>query len=123
MRRQIMSFALIALFTSIPLCQRSGQSLAAEQARGARPDLKEVEKRIIEATNEFRSKENRRELSVSPELSRAARYFADFMAQTDKYGHTADGKQPGERAKEHGYQYCLIGENIAYFFNPAGFST
>ena len=25
------------------------------------------------------------------------------MARTDKYGHTADGKQPSDRATEYGY--------------------
>ena len=57
------------------------------------------------------------------ELSRAARYFADFMARTDKYGHTADGKQPSDRAKEYGYNFCIIAENIAWEFKTYGFTT
>jgi hypothetical protein len=45
------------------------------------------------------------------------------MARTDKYGHTADGKEPWERGKEHGYTYCIFLENIAYQYNSAGFSS
>jgi hypothetical protein len=36
------------------------------------------------------------------------------MARTDKYSHTADGKEPWERAAERGYAYCMLLENIAY---------
>jgi hypothetical protein len=56
-----------------------------------------------------------------PKLTQTAQYFADFMAKTDRYGHTADGKRPSQRATEHGYEYCLIAENIAYQFSTVGF--
>jgi hypothetical protein len=45
------------------------------------------------------------------------------MAQTDKYGHTADDKQPADRAKQFGYQYCIVAENIAWEFKTSGFTT
>jgi hypothetical protein len=45
------------------------------------------------------------------------------MARTDKYGHTADGNPPTARAKQHGYDYCMVSENLAYQFSTAGFTT
>jgi hypothetical protein len=45
------------------------------------------------------------------------------MAKTGRFGHTADGRRPAERAAKEGYEYCIVAENIAYEFDPAGFST
>lgn len=87
------------------------------------PDLPTIVSGIIERTNAFRKEEGRPPVKKNDELTKTAKYFADFMAGTDKYGHDADGKQPAERAKEHGYDYCLIAENIAYALNTAGFTT
>jgi hypothetical protein len=50
-----------------------------------------------------------------------ARDFARFMVENDKYGHTADGRRPSERASQHGYRYCIIAENIAYQYSSQGF--
>lgn len=45
-----------------------------------------------------------------------------LMAKTDKYGHTADGRQSSERARSHGYDYAVLAENIAYQYSSAGFT-
>jgi uncharacterized protein YkwD len=86
-------------------------------------DLDRVSKLVLDRTNAVREKEGRRMLKSSPELCAAAQQFADFMARTDKYSHDADGKQPAERAKSKGYDYCIISENIAYEYKSAGFET
>lgn len=78
---------------------------------------------IIRETNEFREAEKCSKVAVNATLAKTALYFADFMARTNKYGHTADGNQPAGRAKEHGYDYCIVAENIAYEYNSAGFTT
>src|SRR5690242_6101544 len=62
------------------------------------PNLSDVVKQIVEATNQFRRQEGRREVAVHTDLARAAQYFANYMAQTDKYSHTADGSEPWDRA-------------------------
>ena len=49
---------------------------------------------ILSSTNEFRRQQGRAELKPNPDLADAAQYFADYMARTDKYSHTADGKEP-----------------------------
>jgi uncharacterized protein YkwD len=127
--------SLVPLVLALVLCPAArGQSVEEEHDEviqitgekpvgGKVPDLPEVVKRIVARTNEFRKAEGRPPVEVDPKLAETAQYFADFMARTDKYGHTADGHRPAERAKKHGYDYCLIDENIAYQFSSAGFAT
>jgi uncharacterized protein YkwD len=98
-------------------------ALVSGPALAQRPDLDAVEQLIVEATNEFRRGEGLRTVTTSPVLARTVRDFADFIARTDRYGHEADGKQPSDRARAHGYDYCLVSENIAYQYNSAGFRT
>ena len=85
--------------------------------------LKRAADLIVDMTNEFREHHSVEQVKVNSELARAADYFADYMATTDKYSHTADGKTPSQRAEEHGYDYCLVSENIAYVYSSTGFNT
>jgi uncharacterized protein YkwD len=89
----------------------------------AAPDLDQVAKLLVDGTNGLREKEGRRAVITNQQLASAAQGFAEFMARTDKYGHDTDGKQPADRAKARGYEYCIISENIAYQYNSAGFET
>jgi uncharacterized protein YkwD len=91
--------------------------------RGERPDLGTVTQSIIERTNDFRKVQDRSEVTINASLTKAARYYAEFMAKEDKFGHSADDQHPADRAKKHGYNYCLVLENIAYQFNLAGFKS
>lgn len=87
------------------------------------PDLPQVEVAIVEMTNLFRRKENKRELRRSPVLDAVARAFADYLARTGKFSHTGDGRQPADRAKAGGYRYCQIAENLALNRDSRGFAT
>jgi len=91
--------------------------------RGPYPDVKKVGPSIVEKTNAFRMAQVRKPVSANAKLTETAQAFADFMAEEDKYGHTADGKQPAERAKKQGYDYCIVLENIAYAFDSSGFDV
>lgn len=86
-------------------------------------DLKQTSRQVVSLTNRFRNQHDRGELKTNPELSRTAQEFADYLARTDTFSHTADGKRPSQRIREHGYQYCLVAENIAEEYNSAGFTT
>jgi hypothetical protein len=88
-----------------------------------KPDLARAVKIIIDRTNEFRKEQGRATVESSTRLTRAAEYFAGYMAKNDRYGHGADGQRPADRARKHGYNYCIIAENIAYDYNSAGFTT
>lgn len=79
--------------------------------------------RIVASTNAFRREEKLSATERNPQLVKAARYFADFMARTDLYSHSADGSEPAERAKKFGYDYCIVAENIAYVVDSRGFGT
>ena len=93
------------------------------QAKGDAPDLAKAVQQVIDQTNEFRKQEKQPPLQANKELTKAAEYFAGFMAKTGKYGHEADDKKPAERAKEHGYDYCIVLENIAYLYNSEGYTV
>jgi uncharacterized protein YkwD len=77
-----------------------------------------VVEHLINRTNAFRQQEGRPPVASNPQLA-AAHDFATFMARTDRLSHTADGRTPEARAKTHGYDPCLIAENIAAQDNPA----
>ena len=95
----------------------------SEPGAAASPDLPRVEELIVSHTNDFRAEQGRGKVKVNPKLRAAAEYFADYMARTNRYGHTADGRQASERAEQRGYAYCLVSENIAYQYSSAGFAT
>ena len=86
-------------------------------------DSEVVSHLIIEQTNQFRQSEGLAKLGDNEVLAKTALKFAQYMAHTDRYGHTADGRRPSERAQEQGYEYCQVAENIAYFFATEGFET
>ncbi|MAT15072.1 MAG: serine protease [Planctomyces sp.] len=86
-------------------------------------DASQVAKLIIERTNDFREKKELEPVEPNQELNKTAQYFADYMARTDRYGHGADDQRPSERAKNHGYEYCIVSENIGYQYNSTGFDT
>jgi uncharacterized protein YkwD len=88
-----------------------------------KPDLGAVNQLIVDQTNAFREKEKRPRVTVNAKLTEAAQAFADYMAKTGRYGHTADGNRPAERAADKGYEYCIVTENIAYSFHSKGFTT
>jgi uncharacterized protein YkwD len=107
----------------VVLCLAIGSSswpLAAGAAEDL--DLTAVASAVVRHTNEFRRSEGRQVVAEQAELTEAAQYFADYMARHDKYGHHADGQRPADRAAEHGYEYCLVAENIAYRYSSASFT-
>ena len=126
--------SVTALLLASPLGPASGQSVESHDREslgaaarptggGDTPDLKKVAAGVTERTNAFRKEQGRGPVGVNKELAAAAEYFAGYMAETGKYGHTADGSRPSDRAKKHGYDYCIVAENIAYVFNPNGFTA
>ena len=105
-----------------PLLAALALALALDAAART-PDLPAVESAVIVQTNELRRAEGRGALVSERRLEAAAREFAQYMARTDRYGHEADGREPAARAQAHGYEYCLVSENISYQYSSAGFRT
>ncbi|WP_231743790.1 CAP domain-containing protein [Stieleria neptunia] len=79
--------------------------------------IREVEQAILNQTNDFRKKHDLPPVSSDKALDATASRFATFMAESGKYGHNADGRTPAQRAKDAGYLYCVVRENIAYRTN------
>lgn len=111
-----LAVATVAL--AVPLAVAAGQELPVR-----RPDLTAAARQILEQTNAFRARNGLDQLVPDAKLASAAQRFADYMAQTDRYGHEADGRPPAERVSEAGYAYCLVAENIAFQMSTAGFGT
>lgn len=78
---------------------------------------------VLAGVNRLRIEAGAPPLVASALLAKAAREFALYMAETDRYGHEADGRTPDERARRAGYQPCIVAENIAYQYLSTGFRT
>lgn len=115
-------FAIGALVPTAIGQSTEANSAARESGEASEP-LRAAEKMVVDQTNEFRKAHKREPLSANEQLTKTARYFADFMARTDKYGHDADGRAPAERAARHGYDYCLVAENIAWYESATAVSA
>jgi uncharacterized protein YkwD len=101
----------------------SAQAAETRTAGDQSPNLAAVVERLVGRTNAFRQQEGRPPVALHPQLTAAAQDFAAVMARTGQLSHTVEGQTPEVRAKAHGYDPCLIAENIAYQDNPAGFTT
>jgi uncharacterized protein YkwD len=95
----------------------------AAPAAGATPEMDRSAARIVDLTNAFRREQRLSPVASNERLAAAARQFAGYMARTDAFSHDADGSDPSARAVQHGYNYCLVSENIAYEFSSEGFTT
>ena len=69
---------------------------------------------IVAETNIHRERNGLSPLSINAELTAAARAKVDDMFLQQYFAHESpSGKGPAELAKEAGYQYLLVGENLA----------
>jgi uncharacterized protein YkwD len=107
--RMLAGAGFVALLPAVALAQRA--------------DLARVEKLVRERTDDFRREHGLAGLETDARLEAAARYFAEYMARSDRYGHEADGKEPADRARRHGYDYCMVAENISYQYSSEDFGT
>ena len=82
-----------------------------------------AERIVVTRTNAFRTGHELGELTRSDTLDYAAQWFADYMADTLRYGHEADGREPHERIAAAGYAYCSVGENIGWQERTKGEQT
>jgi len=83
-------------------------------ASGAAPLDDDVAAALMQHTNRLRAISGLGALTAEPRLTAAAQHLVEVMADSDRYGHDADGRQPDQRAQSQGYAYCLIAENIAF---------
>ena len=87
------------------------------------PDIPAAEAAIIEMTNSVRAREKLAPVAADKALTIAARAYAAYLAKNNAFSHTADGKQPADRAKAAGYDHCQIAENLALSADSRGFEA
>lgn len=87
------------------------------------PDIPATEALIVTLTNKVRQREKLGSVKPDRALSLAARAYAQYLAKTKAFSHTADGNQPSARASAAGYKICQVAENLALTQNEDGFAT
>ena len=63
------------------------------------PDITATEALVIDYTNKIRQREKLGAVHQDKALAIAARAFAQYLAKTKTFSHTADGRQPAMRAR------------------------
>jgi uncharacterized protein YkwD len=107
--RPLLGLAALALMASIRVGSAADDK---EKKEPPKVELTDDEKLIIELTNKERAKENLPPLKVNPILCSVARAHSTNMAKQEKIDHNLDGKTPGMRTKEGGYNFEVCGENL-----------
>ena len=87
------------------------------------PDIAQTEMAIVELTNAFRAEQKLGSVKPNAQLNAAARAYAEFLAKSDMFSHTADGRQHSDRAQSAGYAYCQVSENLSLNLDSRGFET
>ncbi|MBY0561878.1 CAP domain-containing protein [Hyphomicrobium sp.] len=87
------------------------------------PDLPQVEQHIVDLTNKARQEQKQPALKINALLAKAARAYAERVARSGTFSHTADGRTPAQRAESAGYKHCDIAENLAMDQDSQGFDT
>jgi uncharacterized protein YkwD len=114
------------VYRELGVAARPGRAwvvLGAPLSPPASADAATVSRRVLALVNEARADARRcgwkrfkaaPPLSLSDALGRAARVQADDMARHGSLSHAgSDGSTPADRATRAGYQWKLVGENIA----------
>ena len=86
------------------------------------PDVVKVEAAVVELTNAARTQAKLGAMTVSPQLTAAARAYAALLAASGKFLHDADGS-PASRARKAGYKACATAENLALRRDGQGFES
>lgn len=73
-----------------------------------------IENLIHSHVNQIREQHDLSYIDQDEELRGIARHHSEDMAERKFFAHvTPDGKDPGDRYSEYGYQHITYGENIA----------
>lgn len=75
--------------------------------------VSKLESHMIDLVNQDRAKNGRASLSANSKLSDLARNYAEYLLKTGTFSHTADGRDPMQRARASGIGGG-ISENLAF---------
>lgn len=110
--------------TLVPTTPNSSPQPAnrASVQRRSNVSVSSQERRVLDLMNADRRQAGLAPLTLNPNLEQAARNYATTLARIDggaQLSHTIDGTDPGTRARQAGYRWTAIGENIAYNYPDA----
>ncbi len=112
--RMIRRLSLAALLVLVAACGPT----AKRPEPGPQPSASRVEAQVVELTNRFRHEQGLPPLAVSAPLAAVAHRHAANMARRNRYGdsgdngHVMDGKTYEDRAREGGYVFAALAENV-----------
>ena len=92
----------------------SSASADDKEKKTPKLELTADEKAMLDQTNEERVKKGLKPLTPNPILCKVARAHSENMGKQDKMDHVLDGKKPGDRTKDAGYQFEVCGENVGW---------
>jgi uncharacterized protein YkwD len=101
----------VALIAVALVSLAAGQEKKSPAKNDALQPTKE-EQELIDLTNAERKKAELPPLKANDKLMAAARAHAENMAKQDVLKHKLDDKEPTDRAKDVGYKYSRLAENI-----------
>jgi uncharacterized protein YkwD len=96
-------------FSVLVLLACFAQSVCAQEVP---LDAGAVRSAVLAETNAYRASKDIPQLQENAALEAAATAYAVYLAEHEKMGHTADGKNPPKRVSAQGYKWCFISENV-----------
>ncbi|HBN78969.1 MAG TPA: hypothetical protein DD473_24780 [Planctomycetaceae bacterium] len=76
--------------------------------------ISDVEKLLIDKTNQYRKSNQLNLLSSDNKLNQAAGNHAAVMIETKNFSHQAGNTNPSDRVEQTGYRWYFVAENIAW---------
>ena len=97
------------IFSRLVLLACAAPSVSAQEVP---LDAGAVRAAVLAETNAYRASKNIPQLQQNAALEAAATAYAVYLAEHEKMGHTADGRNPPRRVSAQGYKWCFISENV-----------
>lgn len=89
-----------------------GLLIARAEVQAASPDAAAIRLELLVLHNHERNDFDQKPLRMNAELTKAAQAYAEYLAESGEFSHTAKGTI-GSRIKDAGYDPRAVGENIA----------
>lgn len=106
--KTVILLVLAAVFTGAPRAAQAGYICATT------PGFAEIQSEYAKQFNRLRARNGLPRLDASSQLDAIAADYACVLAKTNHFDHVGpDGSTLGQRAKDGGYPYCSIAENLA----------
>jgi uncharacterized protein YkwD len=86
--------------------------LSSNALPAAEPNVAAIRAELLKLHNQERKDADQKPLTLNAELTKAAQAYAEYLAESGEFSHTAKGTMRS-RVKDAGYDAVAVGENIA----------